>query len=315
MEDLRCTAVTLGGLTLTLPRPLSLELTRSYDTPADGLEATFPWEGQCSPLVSVRIMLDGNEIFEGLVDEQRLEEGDECCLSLQCRSRAGSWVMDNEALPQYYRNPRLSEMFYNHLNPYGFGRLDCDRNYSMSLFTVEKGLSEWEAFSRFCLCAGGRLPFVREGVVIARPFRQYKTYRLSNDRSPLSLPYLRVEQVLRPSAVVARFILRNDQGVYTSMVTNTTAPLSNVRRKRYLIPLSEYASRPRQDGLQRLAKSNLAYLAYHVDLPGLHPLLPMDTVTLDHPAGRSGLFVAEIQLVISPTGLLTRLTLADPRYL
>lgn len=316
MQNLRFIGRTVDGGSVALESPLKLELTKSYDTPADSLEAVFAHPLGCPALVTLQLMYGDTVLFDGYVDEQREQEGAEATLTLQARS-AGSLLVDNEALPQFYYAPRLSDLFQNHIRPYGFSYLDTAQNYRMAFYTVTKGLSEWEAFVLFCRRAAGLTPFVREGRVVVQPFQLYRRYVLSNQGDdPAALPYCNLERIWRRCAVISRIIIRNDQGVYSSMVTNPLMQRLNIRRKRYFIPSSEYDYRPTQDADQQLRRSNLAYLSYKVTLPGVHALLPMDTVDIHHPTlGRSGLFVAQVTHRLTAAGLVTQLILADPTYL
>ncbi len=316
MQNLRFIGRTADGGSITLQQPIRLELTKSYDTPVDSLEAAFARPAGCPVLITLQLWQGDTLLFDGYVDEQREQDTNPATLTLQARS-AGSLPVDNEALPQYYFSPRLSDLFNNHIRPYGFSQLDAAQNWRMAFFTITKGLSEWEAFVRFCRRAAGLTPFVREGRVVVRPYRVYRRFVLSNHNSgQAALPYCSLEKIWRRCAVVSRIMIRNDRGVYSSMVTNPLMQRLNIRRKRYLIPSSEYEYRPTQDADQQLRRSNLAFLCYKAVLPGVHNLLPMDTVEIQHPdLGHSGLFVAEVRQQLTPAGLKTYLTLADPAYL
>ncbi len=316
MQKLRFTGLTADGGSVALGPPLRLELVKSYDTPADSLEAAFLQPLGCPALTGLQLWHGKALLFDGLVDEQQEQEGDTATLTLQARS-IGALTVDNEALPQYYYFARLGDLFNNHIRPYGFSQLDAAQNWRMALFTVTKGLSEWEAFVLFCRRAAGLTPFVREDKVVVRPYQVYRRFTISNHSGdPAALPYCSLERLWRRCAVVSRVIIRNDRGVYSSMVVNPLMQKLGIRRKRYLIPSSEYEYNPTQDADRQLRQSNLAYLSYRVTLPGVHHILPMDTVDIHHPAlGRGGLFVAEARQQLTAAGLVTKLILADPAYL
>lgn len=135
-----------GSVQLPLPEPVKLVFRADEDAPADRLTAVFA-DSVSAEITGVQIEReDGSLFFDGIVDEQAQSGG---LLTLACRSRA-ALLLDNEALPQEYAAPSLGLIFERHVKPYGFTAFRGNGAVFSSVFSVTKGMSEWQAAEAFC---------------------------------------------------------------------------------------------------------------------------------------------------------------------
>ena len=96
---IQLTGYSQTGTACPLPQPVSLQLSRAVDSPADGLELTLPLPQDLPPLCKVKAQLPGDILFIGEVDEEeRVSSPKGELLSLFARSD-GALLLDNQALP------------------------------------------------------------------------------------------------------------------------------------------------------------------------------------------------------------------------
>lgn len=236
----------------------------SVDTPADSLRAVVmggqpaDWEEEITEL---DLQYDGRRLFGGMCDRQTVSMGTQGCqLTLWGRSE-GAVLLDNEAIPQEYSRVSLEEMFQRHIQPYGF-TADLERSAVLEHYQVGKGVSEWEAFSRFCLRA-----------VKLRPYLDGKTVRFllpGRGRRVISsrMPVLRMSKTVRRSEVISQVLVRDEQGWYQSGIENSEAQRLQIRRRRCLIPSAQWAQTGVDAGL-RLEESMRGRVRWEVELAGI----------------------------------------------
>ena len=97
--------------TFTFDHPVEFELVKSYDSPAQSLEAVFPYEQAMNTELMRLLLFHGEQrLFYGLVDETCLSHTDEGRrLKIAARS-VGALLLDNEAVPKLYTNVYLREI-------------------------------------------------------------------------------------------------------------------------------------------------------------------------------------------------------------
>lgn len=145
-----CTVKDSADNAVLLPAPLEWEIVKSLDSPAHSFEGIFPCVRACGDLRSVEVKIGGRTLFSGRPDEAAVtEDADGRRLKLIARS-IGAVLLDNEALPQTYTTGlSLTELFDEHIRPYGFSTLITDFDVFFNQYQILKGTSEWEALSNF----------------------------------------------------------------------------------------------------------------------------------------------------------------------
>jgi hypothetical protein len=306
--------------TFTFDHPVEFELVKSYDSPAQSLEAVFPCEQAMNTELMRLLLFHGEQrLFYGLVDETCLSHTDEGRrLKIAARS-VGALLLDNEAVPKLYTNVYLREIISDHLSPYGFPTVIGVDNPFFSQYQIVKGTSEWEAFSNFCRSAARGTAYLNdEGDVICtvNPPRG-KTLQISNRRED-AIHYASLRVVNNRYAPVSKFLIRDNDGAYSYSYTNPEASTLNIQRIRCLIPGPEYSEGTEGgwlDGRLRVRRSMLGKLVITATCPGLLEAAFGDRVDLDDGyTTRSGLFVQQVRHRLGEGGYTTTLTLLDINY-
>ena len=300
---------------IPLQHPLSLQLTRSVDSPADSLQLLVAAQQPIGQLATLTIQLDGQLLFSGFIDTQmvsRTAQG--FCMRISARSR-GALLLDNEAIPRQYAQIRLSELFDIVAKPYGFTTWYGPGNPIMPLVNIRKGMSEWEALCTFCKLRLGITPFIdlHERIIISQ-LPPLGVHRLSNtDRS--QLPFSQIQLAYNRCEVISRIFLRDENDQYTSSVQNPQANDLGIIRRRMVIPSGEFAARPIADAQSLIRQSMLRHQVVTVVLNRLHQCELGDLVEIDDPAfALQEQRIGEIVYLIDENGATTRLKLYENTY-
>lgn len=305
--------ILVGGGERQLSKILSLGVVSSLDSPADGLELRAVVEGTAPGFAGVRVLDGGTEFFSGPVDEEILEGGaGGLVLELAARS-PGALLLDNEALPMVYEGCSLLDVAGRSLVPYGFV-LDCPASARVSQYTVGKGWSEWDALVHFCRRTLRRPPYLvgNRWLRVGRPEGVFSI--LSNGGE--GLRYLTFRWRSDRSSVLSRVCLRDRYGYYPTAVDNPQAVAEEIRRKRYLVPGSEYGSQPKDDAQRLIRRSMAGRWSLVLELPGLQKFTLGQDFYLPEahfPVKWMGLFAQE--WLAEGRELRTRLTLRDRDFL
>lgn len=149
------------GTVLALPTMLDYKLCYSDGSACDSMELCCLLEdwGQVEQLkkaVSVALFADGVQRFLGLVDEVLLTQSSKGkTMRLYARSYAAR-LLDNDAQEIVYRYASWSDIYRNHVQPYGIA-VNCKATLpAVEQFSVASGSSEWAVLSRFCCSYGGQ---------------------------------------------------------------------------------------------------------------------------------------------------------------
>lgn len=221
-----------------LKNPSDFSCISSADTPADSLKATFlidepeKWKKE---ICDIEVFLDEKKIFEGGCDRQVVSLGEKgCILTVWARSKAAV-LLDNEAIAQEYAQVSLDEMFDRHIKPYGFIN-DLGVTGRTGAYRVGKGMSEWEAFSKFCRRVVKRTPYIH-GKEVA-----FLTHgRGTKVISPQKYPIRKVSNVICRDKIISEVLIRDKGGQYRTKVQNKKAGSLKICRRRCLIPSPEWA--------------------------------------------------------------------------
>lgn len=230
---MNCVGITPDGALRRLPAPMRLRLRCDEDAPADSLEARFPaWEG-AGTLCGIQCFdAAGTAVFDGIVDEQSVSETEAGVLAeLSARSRA-ALLLDNEAQPQVYYMPSLKLLFARHAAPYGFtGYLGQDEVFG-GAYTVEKGMSEWQALEGFCKTFLGVRPVVRGRVLDASGAIQEGETIFSQTEG---VPFTEQKVVWKDVCRLSELRMRTGEAAgYDAVLGDGEAAARGVTRRRFL---------------------------------------------------------------------------------
>ena len=304
------TLFTLDGTRLETGRVLEASADWQAGSPAAQFTAVLPGENWPEELVTVRWKdSQGETLFEGYLDTaSQVLDADGPRLEVTARS-AGSYLLDNEALPQSYDSVSLDSFCQRYLNGYGIFRLGFSHRGQIP-YTVPKGQSEWEALSGFVYALTGSFPYLsREREVCLLP-RSGKTVQLSNTRSG-AVRFLSRSLSEHRSEPLSKVLVRDKNGYYPTEFGDRAALALGIRRKRYLIPPTQYED-GREDAPTLLRRAMAGYRRGEAELPGLITGIFLgDRVQFD--TGREWT-VIRVRWIQNGEQARTRLELADPAY-
>lgn len=319
-KELVISAVDINDQPVALPDPIECDIVKSFDSPAISFEGIFPCGKAYPELYRLKAAVGSRILFEGTLDEQTVSDNDQGRrLKLLARSK-GAVLLDNEAIPENYRNIRLTDIFRLHAKPYGFETLIYDGDPFYNYFQIDKGMSEWEVLSRFYYSTMlGNMMVDEDGSVLCKhewPVKE--THRFSNKEAG-ALRYSAVQIVNNRYSPISRFLIRSNETNLYSYVFNNSASNLRVVRRRCLIPSPEFNV---SDGIGQLEaglrvhQSMLGKLVVTVTVPGLLDARITDRANLDTGYETfTARFVHQVRHRLSAAGSSTTLTLLDPIFI
>lgn len=258
---------TLSGRLVRPRQTLAFSLDESLFAPADALDVTISDTlDECAGSV---LVYDGETLlFDGFVDRQQVTEGmSGACTRIRARSR-GALLLDNEAQPQTYQRTTARDIFNRHLKPHGFRRIVGHR-LELGSFVVGKGMSEWEVLLSFLEKTTGAYPrLLPDGTVnIETYLKSERRVHLSNTR-PGAARYTSYEIRYDRCAPIAKILIENENGLYTTCVQNPVATAAGISRKRYQTTPKEYADAPVRNAKLTIRDSLRDYFTVTVTAAG-----------------------------------------------
>lgn len=312
MHTLSVTVTTLvDGKTMPLPHLLQISILSSVTSPAQSLylEAAIPrFPGELGEVI---VHHGAQTVFRGQVDRQVSSfSAKGQVLTVEARSK-GALLLDNEAVPCTMTNVNLSAVFSRFIAPYQFVLYNPSPGRTLSLYTVHKGRSEWQALMGYTLRVYGRTPYVvGDQVMIDRP-RSISPLRIGG----AGLPYHELSHTHAPYHMLSKVVLRDMDGYYRSAVANSSASYYRVQRKRYVIPASEFMDQPGLDANQRIRRSMLEKESVRITLPGIvsATIGQEVAITAEH-TQLDNYIIQELTWKQSAEGIVTILTLVSSVY-
>ncbi|MBQ4100211.1 MAG: hypothetical protein IJC83_01550 [Oscillospiraceae bacterium] len=299
---------------VNLGSPLNFNLASAFNAPADLLTMRFLKSDQIAELHSVSVYENGKLIFGGYVDEQTyIKDEDGCFLELVCRSPSAI-LLDNEAYPTTYYKLTNHDVYNIFLKPFrSFKGFLTDFDTQLSVFTVPKGMSVWEAVELFCFLAYKSRPFVtKDGFVDARKVKSNKMLTISNQRDD-AISYSSLSMSIRRCEVISDVLIRSKSGKYSSLATNPAH--REVYRRRFLNPGSEWSYYPIDNARQIIDNSMMRREVIEVTVPRILDVGLYDMVTIIDSAGSvDDVFVGEYSISIDKNGYKTNLSLYYKKF-
>lgn len=296
--------------------PITFSLIRSMDTPVDSLKAVFLEEDLFSrEIAEIEVHSEEGILFSGLMDEQDLQiSSSGRWVTLTGRSRS-ALLCDNEALPAQYLETGIDSIFERHVRPYGFSSMEVSRQPPLPSFLVAKGESELDVLTRFCLLSGYPSPrFSPDHRLILTRSDAQNTFFISNKKTG-AIPFLSVSRKWARHTCISQIYLKNQDGIYCTVVENPHAILHHIQRKRYLSPANEWAIRADLDAKRRIASSMYNRFVIEAELPEFHPISLGDTILLDDTISSDSYSVIGIKWQRTSQGDSTILVLTQSDYL
>lgn len=148
----------IDGNILSFNNALYIVINQDENIPADDLSVTFPFIKNAPEFCDVTVKDGDSVIFKGIVDEQQnISTEKNCYTKIVARSMA-AMLLDNESRPVSYTNPSTSVIFNRHLAPDLINEYRGEEFVLNGDLKITKGMSDWQAFSSFCLKAFNKIP-------------------------------------------------------------------------------------------------------------------------------------------------------------
>lgn len=314
-----CTVKDSADNAVLLPAPLEWEIVKSLDSPAHSFEGIFPCARACGDLRSVEVKIGGRTLFSGRPDEAAVtEDADGRRLKLIARS-IGAVLLDNEALPQTYTTGlSLTELFDEHIRPYGFSTLITDFDVFFNQYQILKGTSEWEALSNFFRNGSQGIARIDDaGRVVCKMNPGEGSFHRISNRDAGAQRYTCLKITDNRYSPITRFVIRDDDGAYSYAYNNPEASALGLVRKRYLIPSVEYTLTPtggQIDAMLRIRRSMLGKRVVTVTCPGLLDISVCDTASVSGGYETfEGLLVHQVRHRLASSGAVDRAHARRPR--
>lgn len=300
--------VAWNGTSVDLGAPVSVRINCSLDAPADDFTGVFPASANWLELAEIQVSNGEQTVFNGIVDEQTLVCGTNGTLiTLRARSRA-ALLLDNEALPQTYYLPSLSDIFNRHAAPYGFTGFSGDTRTFPVRYEVEKGVSEWSVIETFCRrFLKVRPRITAEGLLLAGVQAGAKPVLFSRGGG---IPYTSLTGTVRRCDPVSEVLVRTDiKSGYNLQVTDGEARGRGIRRRRFL----DLAGGASADAQSIITDAKRRYREWRLACPGFLTVQVGSSAELrdDISGNAPSLWVTETQYSLSSGGEFTTVILRD----
>ncbi len=221
-----------NGKKCEIKNVLTAEISADVDVPADELVLTVPYDEKFRN-ADVLEAYDGKSlVFVGQADEiVSVVQNSGAIVKLSARSLAGK-LLDNEAEPVTYVNPAAKFIFERHLKPFGIVGYDGDEHPFMGKIKIEKGMTEWQVFEKFCSGRYGKSPRIT-GAGFALMCGTY------GGAEPIvfgknGVGYTSLREYIKPCKVITDVKLRTEEyGGYKSIISNKCVA-DRIKRVRYV---------------------------------------------------------------------------------
>ena len=304
--ELICHLTDLQGRVTRWEDVASLEVRRSRETPADSLEVRGYLSHLPENYRQAVVTADGVELFRGRVDRQETSlSGKGTQLLLECRS-LGGMMIDNEAPPREYLSIGGTELFQEHLAPFGFSLGENLPKTRLSSFKVTAGLREWEVFVIFCLRAYGKTPYADRSCKV---WLSPKNRLVKGEADCV----MEITQVYQPCKTISHIYVRDRQGYYTARAVNPRLQDPTLIRRRFIVPNPQYTGTKYGNAYERMTDSLRETFRQEVVFSGVLEIEPGDRLALSHPwASKEMNLVEEVTYRLGENGLTTRVAAVRP---
>ena len=293
----------INGKRFDISNVTAFELTSEAGAACDGLRLSFIPTKEIDEIVSIRAYSDGDLIFNGFCDDQKLIEdksGRKCFI--YARSSA-SLLVDNEAIPFQYTCPSARQLWLSNAKEFGF-ECGLPEVYTENTYIVSKGTSCFGAINDFVFAVYGAPIYVSPENVLTVYQLGTKAKRLeSYNVASLSRIISRSEPI---SAVDYKI---NTADSYTYHFKSDFADARGIRRRR-LYNLSSIPQWQREKAAQKkIAQSLSDYYSVQAVIVGECDLKLFDKVAFNFNGASETFFVYEKTVTKNESGEKTTVVL------
>lgn len=214
---------------------LTVILDSELGVPADSLQLIVPYGKKLIDTADTISAYDGDRlIFIGQIDSViNIRQNGAAVTKLTARSPAAA-LLDNEAEPLTYIRPAAELIANRHLKPMGIDEYECDNTPIDGILIIDKGMSHWQVFQRFCKRRYGTEPRISgTGKAFFKGAKSDKVIRFS-DRGE-GVRYISMKEYKLRNKLISdvRLKLKENAG-YSSVLKNSNPECEHISRTRYV---------------------------------------------------------------------------------
>ncbi|MEG2421574.1 MAG: hypothetical protein RSB55_08480 [Oscillospiraceae bacterium] len=275
-----CYVTGWDGESFALPSLLDCKFSYGIGTPCDSFWVKCLWpEGDREIMErAVRFFAEENGVrrFTGVVDEFSYEMGENGATMEVTGRGMAALLLDNEAEARQYQTATWSDIFVNHIAPYGI-RIAGDVSLQpVNGFVVPSGGSEWQVLFDFACYHGGVEPwFDPAGRLVLGKKRQPS--RILDDETAVT----HMGYKSRRYGVLSEIVVRDKVQKTAERVANVPFQKEGgVCRRVVTMPARSNYRAMRYSGEYQLKKSAEGRKTLTVTVPAVFFAMPQDRVTI-----------------------------------
>ncbi len=292
---------------------LTVTMNSEIGVPADDMTVTIPYNRHLSENADkITALSNDSVVFTGQVDEIiNIKSGDGVITKLTARSPAAA-LLDNEAEPLTYINPAADFIYHRHLKPFGITEYYANPTPFHGTFKIDKGMSQWQVFSNFCVNNFGSEPRITgDGKAYFSEKYPDKKVVFGKDK----LEYYSMKECIRKCKLVSEVKLKLGHfGNYSGCLKNKNPHCEGVNRVRYVNAVSDKTTIGTADKI--ISNSNSDSYMILLECHGCHiDLIGKSAEINDEIFGRiENLRVNKIRYNLSRSGEITTITLGKENF-
>ncbi len=222
---------------LILDNPVYIVINQDENIPADDLTVTFPLIKNISELCEVEAFDGDKKVFRGIVDEQQsILDNNSYYTRITARSMAAA-LLDNESRPVNYTDVSTSVIFNRHLLPNNITSYKGEDKVLKGSFNISKGMSDWQAFSMFCLRVFNKVPRIEPDAACFTGGECEDELKFSNVNG---IRYNSIKENIKRHKIISDVIIKPVKSDnYNTVYNDSFSKSHNIIRKRYVDIFSE----------------------------------------------------------------------------
>lgn len=173
-------------------------------------------------------------VFTGQLDSViNISQSGAAVTKLTARSPAAA-LLDNESEPLTYIRPAAELIANRHLKPMGITEYECDNIPIEGILTINKGMSHWQVFQRFCKRRYGAEPRISgTGKAFFKGTQTHEVIRFSNNGD--GVRYISMKEYKLRNKLISHIRLKlKENAGYSSVIKNSNPECEHINRTRYV---------------------------------------------------------------------------------
>lgn len=310
---------TINEKTVSLKNIINFSFNADKYIPCDSLKFSCELENEADEFYEIDVFLDGNLIFDGIVDRQTVSiTNTGRFISFECRNKT-ALMIDNEIKPRYYYRLSSEQLFLKFAKPFGIKGFDFPYPATKNFIQIKKGSSYFSMISEFCKLVYKKEPYItKDKIITLNPINQ-KLHIISNSNAK-GIKYSSIKIKHLNDKIISKLYMKTAADYYGNSYDisfdNSYAQRKHVLRERYYNPTNTVDTFKENETKQILNENNRECFLIEITLPYLKNMNIGDCVRIaDDKLKYDNLYISKMSYIISPTqGAITKLYLQDKKY-